>query len=107
MQGLYSPYSWSVVWEIGVGVAIGLFLGASSALLWLYYRDAKRVSRIARSQKNSIRWETLGSQGAASAVITYRAKVPGGWLVHIVDGAPYAGQDFAFFYPDDGHEWQP
>ncbi len=31
----------------------------------------------------------------------WRTKVPGGWLVRIVDGAA----DSAFFYPDPEHLW--
>ncbi len=38
------------------------------------------------------------SQGMPSM---WRTKVPGGWLVRIMDGAA----DGAFFYPDPEHVW--
>jgi len=43
-------------------------------------------------------WETIEGNGLTS----YRAKVPGGWMVFVRRIGEEAG---AFFYPDPQHLW--
>ena len=48
-----------------------------------------------------IKWEQLKSNRDAHYGFIYRAKVPGGWLVHYV-GYEASGLTF---YPDPQHKW--
>lgn len=55
----------------------------------------------------SIYWEHLGTVHAGLITDTYRAKVPGGWLIQIqrytADHSAHTGG--LTFYPDPNHEW--
>jgi hypothetical protein len=48
-----------------------------------------------------LKWEEIKSHDGLHFVSVYRAKVPGGWLVRIMqcDGSGLT------FYPDPEHEW--
>lgn len=52
----------------------------------------------------SLAWELMGGlvtgKGPESSFPSYRAKVPGGWLVR-----GYSGQTSISFYPDPSHSW--
>jgi hypothetical protein len=48
-----------------------------------------------------IDWVKLNCDGIDSYSSTYRAKVPGGWLVRVSSGSG----DTIAFYPDPNHTW--
>jgi hypothetical protein len=50
-----------------------------------------------------IRWERLKSQAdLGGPSVVYRARVPGGWFIHVI---PIGESSGSFFYPDPNHIW--
>ena len=50
----------------------------------------------------TIEWQPIKNVNSAISKFTYRAKIPGGWLVTTAHGNSAMG---ATFVPDPNHEW--
>ena len=56
-------------------------------------------------------WEYLGKDALPPGTVfpmkveTWRAKVPGGWLVLVIQGFAQGVAQSTTFYPDPAHEW--
>jgi len=52
----------------------------------------------------ALQWEVVENSSGPGPDMTYRAKVPGGWLVFAIQLRTYFGLTF---YPDPQHIWEP
>lgn len=57
------------------------------------------------TDKRVVDWEDIGDPKRYGSTETYRAKVPGGWLVRLSSRTNSATAESVAFYPDPGHAW--
>jgi hypothetical protein len=60
-----------------------------------------------RERAMALIWEKIETEGYGGPSYSYRARVPGGWLVCFVDNIAEGGAGGLTFYPDPNHSWTP